>query len=89
MALLAMTTTLYQGILAIDRGAWVLQCLEVPCDLIQTDPPNIPHGSSSVGCRKGCERENDRQIITRREPDPDCPAYPKYVDPVRYIDQIA
>src|SRR5262245_3465788 len=63
--------------LAIDRGAGVLQFLEVPYDLIQTDPPHLRHGSSSVGRRKGSDTENDRQTIIRRELDPGCRVYPE------------
>src|SRR5262249_14338720 len=66
-----------QGMLAMDRGARVLQLLEVACDLVQTDPPNIRHGSSSVGCRKGSDPENDRQAIIGSELGPDRHVYPK------------
>ena len=38
---------------------------------------NIRHGSSSVGCRKGSDTENDRQAIIERKPSPDCQVYPK------------
>ena len=42
--------------LPIDGGARVLQLLKVQNDLIQTDPPNIRHGSLSVGCRNEATR---------------------------------
>jgi hypothetical protein len=48
--------------LAIDGGTGILQLLEVLRDLIQTDPPNIRHGSSSVGRRKGYVRTDNASL---------------------------
>ena len=65
-----------QGLLAIDGGPWVLQFLEMPYNLVQTDPPNLHHRSLSVGYRKTRYTENDIQTVTPRKADSDSQDYP-------------
>ena len=59
----------------VERGS--SNVLKVPCDLVQTDPPNFRHRSLSVGCGKTSYTENDIQKATPRKIRPVCQIYPK------------
>src|SRR5205807_567267 len=54
-----------QGVLPVDRRAWVLQLGEMGDDLVQTGSLYVGHGWFSVSPVTGCPTENNLRTTSR------------------------